>query len=276
MRRFHPAFQVWILLLFSMTITPASLFTQSIWTERLPGRSMTVEFLQPNFSGSSSSSGNFALFLTGRFPAWERTELVIDLPIARGSREGSMYFPEESNTIVGNPYLGVEIRGPDSPSFAEIGFRLPITPEDNYPAASAGTRADFDRREAFIRELFMVAIMGNYRIDPLIDHSFFRIRFGPNFWIGGGGIEILLDYSLQGGYSVERITFTTGFSGRLFVSADRGNLSERTFHQFGVAGSMNFGRFQPGLFLRIPIDEDLSESIDIDYVLGLSVGIAFD
>jgi hypothetical protein len=274
MRRFCSVIFLRIALLFGVILTPASLFAQSIWTERLPGRSFTVEFLHPNFSGSSNSSGNFVLFFTGRIPAWERTDLIIDLPVAHSSWEETMFTRGESNTIVGNPYLGVEIKGPDSPSFAEIGFRLPIIPNDSFRTRNTGYLADFDRQEAFYSDLFMVAVMGNFLVDPPLDHSILRIRFGPNFWLGYGDLQMVIDYSLQGGFASERITFITGISGRFFAIRNNADFSEQIFHQFGVAGSMNFGRFQPGLFFRIPIDEDLSESID--YVLGLNVGIAFD
>jgi len=261
-------------LLLGLILAPTMVCAQSIWTEHLPGRAFTVEYLQPNFSGSSSSSGDFVLFLAGRFPAWEDTRLVIDLPVARGSRESDLHSDGESNTIVGNPYLGVEIRRPDSNSYAEIGFRMPITPGDSYLARNIGQMTDIDRQEAFLTDIFTASIIGNFLVDPPIENSSMRIRFGPAFWLGSGNIDVLLDYSLQGSYTMDRVKLTTGISGRFIATSDIGDFGARTLHQFGVSGSVNLDRYQPGLFLRLPIDKELSDSID--FVLGLTLGIAFD
>lgn len=276
MRRYCSVNRFRTALLFGLIFLPAVLDAQSIWTEHQPGRSLTIEYMRPNYSEPSSSYGSFILFFTGRFPAWERTHFIVDLPIAYESWESNIQFRGDSNLTVGNPYLGVEILGADSTSFAEIGFRLPIATDDSFwGARTVGILTDYDRQEAFYSDLFMVSVMGNHLVDLPFDRSFLRIRFGPNFWFGYGSIQLQFDYSLQGGYRLDRFTITTGFSGRFHASGyGGGDLAERTVHQFGVAGSMNIGRFQPGLYMRIPIDQHLSESTD--YVLGLNVGIAFN
>ena len=274
MRRSQRSNRLWAVLLSCAFWLPASLSAQGIWTHRTTGRAVSLEFLKPNFDGSSNSAGDFVLFLTGRMPAWERTDVVLELPLSRGSREASAYLPGASETSVGNPYVGVEIKGEGSPSFAEIGIRLPITPDDAPLASLNGVLADWDRQEAFLSKIFTVTIMGNYLSHLPLEHSDLRVRFGPAFWLGKGNVEMLLDYSVQGGYTADRVTLTTGFSGRFIVSESNADLAERTTHQFGAAATFDMGRFSPGVFLRIPLDEHLSEAID--FVLGLNVGFAFD
>ncbi len=48
---------------------------------------------------------------------------------------------------------------------------------------------------------------------------------------------------------------------------------ERTVHEMSVGGSMTFGQFRPGVIIRLPIDSDLSGSLN--YSVGVRLEVAF-
>lgn len=60
-----------------------------------------------------------------------------------------------------------------------------------------------------------------------------------------------------------------GLTGRLWATAEEGNLWEITVHQFGFAANFGSGRFQPGLHLRVPLDDDW-EWTPMKYVYGIN------
>jgi len=67
-------------------------------------------------------------------------------------------------------------------------------------------------------------------------------------------------------------TFNTlaGFSGRWMLSAEEASFSEATFHQFCVSANVVLSTFKPGMILKIPLNENLSDALDL--VIGLTLG----
>ena len=155
-------------LIFFATMLPG----QSIPLEQCPGISMSVEFLKPYFVSSNSNFATTVLFFTGRLSLSQTIIIVGDLPLAHhGYKDVFGLEGFESSTIMGNPYLGVEIRKQTFPLFAELGFRLPLGTdrfkEDVHDPESRATGvariADPDRFEAFaLYDLTLTARL-NYR-----------------------------------------------------------------------------------------------------------------
>ena len=176
----------------------------------------------------------------------------------------------EPETIIGNPYVGLEFRKPGSSVFTEIGGRIPVTPDDKFSASSIGGSADFDRLEAFASDLLAITGKINYH-NKNASNLVIRLRGGPTVWIptDEGDTELLLDYSAQVGYEGQQVSVIGGLTGRLIVTEEDLDFGERTFHHLGASASLNLGTVSPGIHFRIPIDEDLSDSIDS--VLGLNL-----
>jgi hypothetical protein len=104
-----------------------------------------------------------------------------------------------------------------------------------------------------------------------------RLRGGPCFWIKSGereDSETFLLYSAQAFYKFSKVRIGGGLSGRYWVSSEGGDFAENSFHQLGFSLDFVLGKLRPGVYLRIPLDENLSDIVDA--VVGLSLGIQFD
>jgi hypothetical protein len=88
-----------------------------------------------------------------------------------------------------------------------------------------------------------------------------------------GDSELFLDYGIHGGYETERASFGMVFNGRALVTESGGSLGERTVHELGLGGSMTFGRFRPGVIVRLPLDDDLSQALN--YSVGVRLEVVF-
>lgn len=53
------------------------------------------------------------------------------------------------------------------------------------------------------------------------------------------------------------------------MTEEDADFDERSIHQLGFNASAQFGKLRPGLHLRLPLDDDLQESLDA--VLGLNL-----
>ncbi|MCI0693368.1 hypothetical protein L0337_15360 [candidate division KSB1 bacterium] len=140
-------------------IFPISSPAQSIWLDRSQEKTLALEVLRPDFKNEDnefvrSTNSGWVLFLSSRLPLSRIFYLVGDLPFASGSYEyesrRSGFQKSHSESIIGNPYLGVEIVEENVPVFGELGIRLPLTSEDNMLGAITGLYTDMDRLEAFV------------------------------------------------------------------------------------------------------------------------------
>lgn len=253
----------------------STLSAQSIWTNPQHGDSyLAVEVLRPEFEGEDNvHSLSTAWFITGKFQIFERARLVAEIPLAYAKFDDS--FSNDSEFAIAAPYIGFEISRQGSSTFAEIGARLPTAPDDKFNALSLGLYADVDRFEAFLPDV--LTIVG--RINHFSTNSAslgLRVRVGPTVLInteGGGGddAEFLLDYGGQIGHFGNHLMLMAGVTGRLILSQD-GNFGEKSFHQLGGSLILILGNLQPGIHIRLPLDEDLKDSLD--FIAGLQLGIA--
>lgn len=257
-----------------------SLSAQSIWLDNNQCNSISIEILKPEFESYTEYTFiSSAIFLSGRYSLDENIKVVGELPFAHcGYRyyDWFYWYTEISETIIGNPYLGVEISGQESPLLGEFGLRLPLTPYDKFYSTTFGAFSDYDRFEAFTPDIVSLTAKGNYRYryNKVVSY---RLRLGPTLWINtarnGDDTEMLLDYAGQIEYKDEPVTFIIGISGRFIVSAPNLDFNVRDAHQIGIAGSVGIGSFRPGIHFRTPIDGSLHNFLDVVYGLNLVVQV---
>jgi len=248
------------------------LLAQPIWLGLDNKNFIAVEALKPNFDGDSGLSGfsfpSAGYFISGRFSVGKTLTFVGELPIAHAGIDEEFF--NESETTIGNPYLGLEFRRPGANTFIEFGGRLPTAPDDKFLAPLVGLASDLDRLEGFVPDLLAVTGKINY-IKKNDSNVQFRLRGGPTAWIptsGGGDTEFLLDYGAMVGFEGSQISIIGGVTGRGILSED-GSFGERTFHQLTIAVMVDLGAIIPGIQLRFPLDDDLQGSID--NVIGLNL-----
>ncbi|MFQ5708206.1 MAG: hypothetical protein ACE5HO_12185 [bacterium] len=263
-----------------------SLSAQTIWLEQHRGISITVEFLKPYFVDSNSSFATSVLFFTGGLSLSQTITIVGDLPLAHhGYRDDFGLERFKSSTIIGNPYLGVEIQKQAFPVFAELGFRLPLGTDrdeffDESRATGIGMFTDPDRFEAF--RLYDLTATARLKYRSKLGSDFLLHLQGG--WSGGGSVDgeygppgfQTLDYGFQLGYQIEQVCIIGGLTGRYLLDGSTFHLQRydrrgRTAYQVAVAASRGFGAVRPGVVFRVPVDDYLND--EIHFVLGLNLGI---
>ena len=248
-----------------------SLSAQSIWVSQHTGKAVALEMLKPSFDGDDETSlTTVVVFGSLRMPVGSTLVVVGELPFAH---YGEQDLDDSDNTI-GNPYVGVEIRSPGSPVFGEIGIRAPLASEDN-TAAFVGWLADIHRWEAFVPNFLPISGAINYRFRGATGFVT-RLRAGPNLWIateewGDDDLELLATYSAQVGYEASQFSMLGGLTGKAILSEEDINFGERTFHEVGAVVTLALGRVHPGVHVRLPLDEDMVDTLD--YVFGVNLSI---
>jgi hypothetical protein len=271
-----------------LALVPALLPAQSIWLNQGHGGSVSLEILKPGFKIDKHEKFiTSALFLSFRVPIADSSSLVLELPVANAAYEGYdigyYWYPltvrEQSETAIGNPYIGLEMEGKDKAVFGEIGIRLPLTSEKKIKAQSIGRLSDFDRMEAFMPNCLSGQMSANFHHRDASGIAM-RLRIGPDLWIstasgeGGDKTEIFLHYSAQAGVEGARFTLLAGVTGKWLLSEENLTFAERTFHQLGFEAGVAVGRFRPGIHYRIPLDKDISETLK--NVCGFNCSVRLD
>lgn len=268
-----------------IALSPVALAAQSLWLDRSHDKTLTLEVLRPGFKNeddtyAKSSNSGWVLFLSSRVPLSKTAYFVGELPFAYGSYEyqshRSNFQERETETTIGNPYLGIEIEAQYSPVFAQIGVRLPLTPEDNLLGALTGLISDVDRLEAFLPNTTALNFALKFRQEDKPGFSF-GLGGGTTFLFNTKGngsdddFDFLIGYSAQAGYNFRQLKVITGVTGRAILTQESANYGERSFHQFGLNASLGLGKLRPGLQLRLPLDNDLKSALD--FVMGFSLGV---
>jgi len=271
-----------VVLTITTLLFPIALLSQPLWLDRSHDKTVALEILKPDFDDeyNTTFTSSLAVFLSLRYPIGKKVLLVAELPFVHSKAEFFGY--DKSDNSIGNPYLGLEIRGEGSPFFAEVGVRAPLTQEEEdgelNVAAIVGAMIDqVDRLEAFAPDYLPITGMVNYQHkDP--SGFVFRLRSGPAFLIDTDkqeredATESFLLYSAQAGYESKQISVDAGLSGRWWLTTEEyDTFGERTIHQFGLTTSIGLGIVRPGLQIRLPLDKDLTEFLDL--VFGVNLGI---
>ena len=64
---------------------------------------------------------------------------------------------------------------------------------------------------------------------------------------------------------------TASFSGRIIATAEEADLGEKTFHQLGFEAAYLGPKVEPYLMVRLPLDDGLSESLDLTAGIGARI-----
>jgi len=263
-----------ILTFFVLTEPVAS---QHYWLHAYGEREISLEVLKPRFNGYYSyydfSLLNSAWFLSGSFSLTQATALVVEFPLARYDIDNESAFYEDEG-MIGNPYIGLRVTTPErrlsSTAIANFGVRLPLAQDDKFNAATVGMYTSFDRFEAFVPDLATFLASGGYQ-RSFEGGASISFAAGGSFMVpteDGDDPEMFIDYNLELWYRSAKAGFGSGFTGCLLTTEGGLNFGERTVHQMGFSGYVDFGVFRPSLIFRFPLDDDPTPILD--YVYGFS------
>jgi hypothetical protein len=249
-----------------LTAAPAS--AQSIWLDREPRPSVLVEILFPSFEGADTDFPTWAWFAGTRLPTGDAMSFVAELPYSRGEVGG------DSESSIGNPYLGMEYAPRPTGPRVELGLRAPLASDDDILPVIVGFYSDVERQEAFIPDLVTVRLGVHYRHAATPDSRIaWDLRLVPSVWIpteSDAENEGFLGYGGMVRYEGDDVRFGGGLTGRWNMTSDGGDFGEASFHQLDLAADFLRGPVRPGLQLKLPLDDSLDL---VDTVFGLSVTI---
>ena len=254
-----------------LTALPGAVSAQSIWLDQRYQKSISLEILKPNLDGDDNTTvTTSAVFASLRVPVGNGLVVVGEVPFAHWGLESD--FGGGSENTIGNPYLGLELQVPASPTFLELGIRAPLASEDNSSARFVGVFTDIDRFEAFLTDIVPITAVLNYRYRS-VSGLVTRFRGGLAAWINteGDDSEVVAAYSGQVGYGSEQLNVIGGFTGRAVLTEEGLDFGERTLHHLGAAASIGLGTVRPGVHVRLPLDDDTTDFLD--FVIGLNVSI---
>jgi hypothetical protein len=254
---------------------------QSIWIPRDRDRSVTFAAAKPSLEFIDERRFSPVLTLTSRMPVSGRIWWVAEIPYAHLSirNEGPLQpFPSESNSTVGNPYLGLEAHAGSGPFFGEIGVRAPLVGNDA-AGPYLGMGSDVQFTEAFEPHVVSIEPAINLR-ETTGSHMAYRLRFSPTVDIPTGGdhpfpyqliheTELFGVYAWQVGYEGPAVRVGTALSGRVLFTASYTNLGQRTVNQFEFHADAGSGAFRPGFDLRMPLGENAAAIVPV--VVGLTL-----
>lgn len=257
--------------------TAAPALGQAGWLDGTRETRLGIEVLKPEPDGDGELTLlSAALITTLRTPLGETgAVLVVDLPLAYGKvdvPDGSG-FRSEGETVVGNPYLGVEGSFGPSNVYGRIGGRLPLTPEDKPVASFVGFSSDLDRWEAFLPDQVAVDVLIGYR-GQRPSGFIFGVRGGPTLLIpteSGPDTEVFALLNGRVGYVGDGYGVTGGIGSRVLLSQPGLSFADRSFHQLSAGAWLEGSPVRPGLRIRLPLDEDLSDVTD--FVLGVGAEV---
>ncbi len=281
-----------VIILISLLLFPAMLSAQSLWVDHGEEKTyISVEIIKPIAAADSiykdfwytelqpeytALSG--AIIVTGKYALGKNFVLAADLSIAHGELVGEKYEAIGSQTIFGNPYIGAEYYLPETPLFFEMGFRIPVVPDEKGVASISGIYSDFDRSGAFYPHIVPVYAAMNYE---KISKSkiLLRARTGVTLWFNSKEVgayrepSVFLNYALQTGYYDPRVTIIVGLTGSFDANSNPKYEEKAHILEFGTTVTVPFGNFRPGINFRVPGNKIAQEFID--YVFGLNLAYSF-
>jgi len=241
---------------------------QSYLMPATPEKGFWLEATHPDvkiFDDLDLTVASSAWFLSGRHPVAGRFHGVVEVPFAYGDVDVKGGSGLSGRTVLGNPYVGAKFALDERFTF-EAGLRIPVTTADETSFGDVvGVFADVMRMEAFMMDVLPISVAANFR-QTLPNGLALRFRGGvtPVIWTGDsdeGDTFTLLDYGAFVQYPVGRARLGGGVAGRWDVTEDDGDFSENSLHHLGVSADYAFGRFRPGINVRVPVDSNYRDVV---------------
>jgi hypothetical protein len=274
------AFAVLALVGIAISLAPSSTRAQSLWLPRDHDTTLLLEALKPGLELIDEEFPTGVVFLGVRHATSSGLALVAELPYAKFKGTFDLFVGpsgEVSESELGNPYLGIEFAGDESPFFGELGVRIPVADEDKFGATIVGLRTDLPARSfAFFPNYVPIQAAINLR-QKSESGIVTRLRFGPTVIIPtedsfSSDTELFGVYAREIGYEGRCVRIGSALIGSILFTDDNGsNLGARSETQFELHGDFGSWKIRPGLELKLPLGEAANF---VPLVLGVNIGAA--
>jgi hypothetical protein len=231
-----------------------------------------LEWLRPSWKNRGIfefGAATSVLYGSADVPITRSMRALLEIPFSHASVAIAGF--EQTNTVIGNPYLGLRLMTENEQLDIEFGARLPVS-ESGRIAVISGAAADVGRLDAFAHSTVVAGANVLIR-QPLARGFTLRARVGPSVWIPTDGLhddpEVSLAYDGQARYETARVRAGIGMAGQFRALAPEG--LERNTSQIGLNTDFGSGRIRPGVHLHVPVGV-LADAVNM--VAGVSVQIS--
>lgn len=251
----------------------AGTFAQNIWLND-SADVFGFEFVKPSLKGSNDGTN----FFTGAYnlsfgkSVNDKSQIRIELPIAHVKVD--FFGQQDSETTIGNLYFGYRTRKTTSNVFSEFGVVLPTASDDNFSAILYGVYADVNRNEMFAPDIIGITAKVNVE-NPINDKGlYYKIRGGLLFLRDTEYDEnfSFMDFSGQFGFnSTDNVNIIAGVSGRLGLNenTELDSNGDKSTLYFGAGISYHHNNIEPGVSLRVPIDNPVKDIVNNSVAISL-------
>ena len=232
-----------------------------------------LRYLRPFYKGGSDLSFLSGVYdLSVSIPVGSKMNIVGSIPFVTMGNEGI-----ETESGIGNIYIGLQHR---LKSTAEKGMTLSFgaflstTSEDKYSVPLLGMSTNYFELQKYFSNL--LAIYGNVAYHRHQSNGLmYGLEIGPYLMIPtkgeGSEMELFLHYGLSCGYRIKDFVLKAEFAGVGIVTEDIDNLGDRFVHSLTFGVLWGRGSIKPGIFYKLYLNKELSESIN--GVLGIKVEV---
>jgi hypothetical protein len=200
---------------------------------------------------------------------------VGELPYSHGQFDNGGATGGEGS--IGNPYLGIEYAPKPSGLLVELGARVPLASDEKLVPFLVGYFTDVEREEAFWPNQVTVRLGLHYhRAANETSPIAYDVRVTPAGWISTsdgsvGESDMYVGYGAWLRYEGRTSRVGGGLTGRWLATSDGADFGEASVHQLDLAADFLPGSVRPGVMLKLPLDDGLSNAINS--VVGVTVTI---
>ncbi len=265
---------LWSIIVFLfITSLSINLFAQNYYMRQKSGTWFAGEVNFPKMEDYYDYASGWNANLMLKLRMSDGISLLAELPIAHGNVDDK-YFMKGNETGIGNIFIGLQTTTKTEGLTFELGIRLPTSDEDKGIAYLPSIISDFEKYSAFSPSVWSASILSTYQFG--IYNGFYGSAvLGPTILIPrkdeSGDTELIGNYILGAGYKNERFDVSARLVGFMILSESDLDFDERTFHHAVLSASILFDRLEPGVSLRLPMDEFSMHK----FIFGISLGYRF-
>ena len=233
-----------------------------------------LRFMRPSFDipvDLSTFSGMFDLYAS--VPMSPRWSLLLDLPYVRYAPDGY-----DSESAIGNMFLGVRFVDslPNGSNAFTLGVAPPMADRDDAAVLLLSGVANYHEIYKYAVD-YLTAYFAASLDRVMATGAFLDLEIGSMFMIytgsGSADTEAYLRYAGSVGYRNELIELRGGIMGLFLMTEDMDEFTDKLWNDLMFKGSLVGGLFRPSIFYRLPLKEEIKETLNGD--LGVQVEFVF-
>jgi hypothetical protein len=261
----------------------SSVGAQSLWFPPSDRPMLTIEALKPDLDTEYKITRTSSVWHIGaKFPIGKVVTGIFELPFVHFDADstkvqhaGDGYSSVNDESLIANPYAGIEIKFPNTDLFWRIGTRLRFVSDEELLAAAYGIFTDYQRWDGFWPEIHTISTtLGAYNF-PEQTGAGYRVGVSSSlsFEFDRDESFVFGEYFGQFWYKWPAVNLGIGISGRGHIKGEGMAVEKRARHRFGAVVQFGRGSIRPGLHFQVPLNTDDRDILN--FVAGLNLIVLF-